>query len=389
MPSIVQPTYSAGTYDTVTTLSGKLIANKLLDAHDIATPTSKILLNHKRSQALGPDEVFRIPIKTKDVSPHIGHENDRFPTEDIDNVTEEQWSPVIIKTGAGTNDDKIRHYKNPTALMDHIAIKVDSMHAGLTKVLNWAIFSDWAATITNREIDVSAALTSLPVPPEELYLKNVSEMTDLPWSLPMAARKTVTGHTFGNVATTTISNYFWQPEVTDATGITPTRSSTAPNIDVVTSELGGGVAVALTHDALMEHLDKMQSGQQYELLVPTPRRLFQQLRGIVMAANIRQVDSPLADLGIKGVITWEEYNATFYSEPMMSALWPNSMFFFDPECFYWETDEGADPTEGSGIYPWERIPGTTIHGAMVRMLYNFVCEDRRGVGAMHGYTWDS
>jgi hypothetical protein len=391
--SIVNSQTAAFTNEVFNSGSIRDMMDVIMVPHQEAMPTWKILLAFKQTGSLNPNEKFEIPIKTKDVSPSISTKHDTYPLENIDNITTQEWGVVKMKSGGGTSDDDIAHFANEKAYFNHIDILVDSIHEGFTKVMNFLPFWDWTASdISSEEIDVSTLLANQSLPPEELSIKAVTSVNDLPFSLPMAARNSDTGHTYGNIAVTDTTNNFWRPVVTDATGATVTRNTTAydadtnPQTDVVESVTG---AIPLDLSQLDEHLGQVQEGKQYALLAPVGRKLYRQLRDIVLAMNIRDHQSPIADLGIRSAITWEEYNVTFYLEPKMTALWPSSIFFFDPEVFYLKTDIVMDPTGGTGMYPWDRISGTTTWGTMIRMIYQYVCSDRRGVSAMHGFTSDS
>ena len=394
--ALVTPTFAAGDHNTFDVGSIRDILEQIMVPHTEAMAMLRILFANKQTGPLNPKEEFEIPIKTKNYSPSISRKNDKYPLDDIDNIVSEKWGVVKMKTGAGTNDDDVAHFSNvgSLALFNHIDIKVESMHEGFTKVLNFLPFYDWDGTtdIVGEEIDVSSLLSNQSLPPEDLKLKEVSSISDLPYSLPMAARKTVTGHTFGNIPTTPTTNLYWQPVVTDASGATVTRNTTAydadsnPQTDIVTSITD---PVPLDQSELRTHLSKMQEGKQYALLAPCGRDLYGQLRDIITSMNIRDHQSPIADLGIRSAITWDEYNVTFFHDPKMDALWPTTIWFFDPLAYYMKTDVMFDPTGGTGFYPWDRISGTTNWGTMIRMIYQFITSDRRGVGAMHGYTSDS
>ncbi len=386
--SVIQTSTSGFTNDTFNSLSIRDVQEQLLNPHVEAMPTWRVLLAYKQQKVLSPNEKFEIPIKYKDVSPAIAKKNDVFPMDDIDNITTMEIEPIKMKSGIGTNDVDLSHMSGPLAILNHIDIKVDSMHEGFTKVMNTLPWLNRNQSNANDQIDISAILANQSLPPEELVLKNVQAMTDLPSALPLAARNSDTGHTYQNIAVTDTTNAFWRPVITDAPGATVTRetSGSKENIDAVTAVAN---PVALSLDDLDEHLGQMQEGRQYQVLCAVGRKIFRQLRNIMMAANIRNIDSPIADLGIHSTITWDEYNTTFYLEPKMNALWAASLFFYDPDTFYLCTDPAFDPTSGTGIYPWERISGTTTWASMIYMNYQFVCEDRRGVSAMHGYTSDS
>lgn len=391
--AIVNSTTSAFTNDTFNSGSIRDMMSTIMVPHQEAMPTWKILLAFKQTGSLNPNEKFEIPIKTKDVSPSISVKHDKYPLDNIDNITTQEWGVVKMKSGGGTSDDDLAHFANEKAYYNHIDILVDSIHEGFTKVMNFLPFWNWTASdIAVESIDVSALLANQSLPPEDLSINAVTSVNDLPFSLPMAARKATTGHTYGNIAVTTSTNNYWRPVITDASGATVTRNTTSydaasnPQTDIVTSITN---PIPLDLAQLDEHLAQVQQGKQYALLAPVGRKLWRQLRDIILSMNVRPHDSPIADLGIQSLITWDEFNVTFYYEPKMDALWPSTIWFFDPETFYLKTDIVMDPTGGTGLYPWDRISGTTTWGTMIRMIYQYVCPDRRGVSAMHGFTSDS
>ena len=385
--AIVFPSDAAKTRNSFNTASLRHVFEQIVSPHEETSPTLRIKYAYKQSQALNLNEKFEIPMKIKDVNPAVAKKSDTMPLNDIDHLLTQEWGVVALKSGVATNERDAAHARGPLALFNLIDLKVDSMHAGMTKVLNALELWDWnSSDISGNEIDISTLLANAQLPPEELALTNVTAATDIAYSLPMAARKTVNGHTFGGITTTTTTNKFWQPVVTDADGATVTRSPSGDNVDMVTAV---SLAVPLTHDDLFDHLSKVQENKQYDLVAPVGRNIYKQLQGMVQSGDIRPFDSPVADLGIKSAITWDQFNVTFYMEPKMDALWPTSIFFFDPTCYYMVTDEAFDPMAGTGISPWEKISGTTVWGTMVNLVYQNVCEDRRGVSAMHGFTSDA
>jgi hypothetical protein len=367
--------------DTEYSLSDMNVYNQLMDAHPISTPTLRILLANQEEKTLGPDGEFHIPIVTKDYSPSVAQQNFRFPTDDIDNITMQKWSPVYFASGAGTNAVAMARYDTPYARMNHIDLKVASVHAGITKALNYLLWYNWNTTaIVGQQIDVNSQLSAMTNPPEELYVKNVAQVSELIYSIPMLTRKTVTGYTLGNIEVTTTSNQYWHVVNTDASGATITRSTSGSNVDVVTA-VDSTTCKDLEADDINDHLDKVTEGNQYTLYGACPPSLYRQLRNIITAQNTRNADSPLADLGIRSSITWDEYNVVFYIEPVMRALWPNSIFFFDPTAIQLVLESRFAPQ----VWQWERIPGTNMFGMAVFLSYQLVRPNAQGVSAMHGY----
>ena len=384
--AITNPTRAAETWITENTADIELLYEDIRDPHQEAMPTFKLLLNGAKEEALGPSENFGWPIITKHYSPTIAKKSMRFEGADLDNITRMTYSPSRMANDAGTNVVDFAHFQTDRARFDHTKIKVDSMHKGYTLMFNHGLFSDWNEATTGNRIDISAALSSSPVPPEELFLNNVREHTDRFFSIPMSIRLHTTGHTHGNIAS---SNNFWNPTVTDMTGATVTRSDggtltgNTANTDVVTAVAD---AQAFTLDDIYEHLDQVQLGADYKIYAPCPRAVYRQLRGFIIGATQYQGGSTLGELGIRAAIEMEEYNVTFYHEPMMSWLWPDSIFFWSPECLGLLSDSAFNPAKGTGIFPWQVIPGTTDIVTAMLHITQLVAVDRRGLSAIHGIT---
>ena len=376
-------TQAAYTWDTENSASLQNVYDQLMDAHPLARPTLRILMNHKAApMTLGPNAKFQIPIIVKHYSPSVAQQNYRFQMDDIDNVTMQDWSPIALANGAGTNDVQMKRYGSNKARFDHVDLKVESVHRGTTEALNYLLWYNWDSTVIggDKSININTQLTTLTNPPEELYVKNITQVNELPYSIPMLARKVVNGYTLGNIAVTTSTNQYWHPVNTDASGASITRAASGLNVDSVTA-IDANTCKELTMDDINEHLDAVTEGRQYTLYAACPPALYRQLRNIVLAQNIRNDDSPLADLGIRSSITVNEYDVVFYQEPVMRALWPNSIFFFDPTAIYIQPETSFDPM----VYPWERIPGTNMYGTAVYFSFNIVRPDAQGVSAMHGY----
>lgn len=384
--TITRPTRASATWDTVESLDIELLYDQLIDPHEEAKPTLRLLLANMKTDQLGPSMKFGWPIITKHYSPTIARKNMRFDAPDIDNITRMEYEPAMMANSAGDNVVDMALYANDArAYINHVNIKIDSMHRGYTEMFNHELFSDHGESTAGNRIDITAALASSPVPPQgtgpgdALTLENVIAHTDRMNSLPMVIRDTVTGHTFGNIETTTTSNAFWQPTVTDHADATITRSTTGDNIDVVTAVAN---AQALEMQDVYEHLDQQQLGRDYKLYAACPRAIYMQLRSMLTAITRRPIDSPLGELGIRAAIELEEYNTIFYLEPMMNWLWPDSIFFWNPDTLFLLADSRFNPM----VQEWEKIPGTTNFVTWMLQITQLVCADRRAQSAMHGYT---
>jgi len=381
MALTTRPSRAAYEFFTKYAAAIEQVSDQLIDVHKQASPTMKILLKHKQNKVIGTDEQFgwnflHDMYKVRAVN----GKNVEFSADDLDPVSRQTWYPRSWYVSAGTNDFEMSRYKSSFSRIDLIDEKVQAMHAGLTWVQNYLYFSNWSESDVT-DIDLATELSSAPVPPPTAFL-NLTSHGGRQYSIPMIIRANITGHTIGGVSS---ANALWQPTVTDET--TPTRNATAADeqCDVVTDDDGGGT-VPITLKKIKDHLRPMQRGYQRRLYAICPGTLFAALEEYVEGYGQIDLlkDSELLDLSINASLTLKSYNTVFYVDPMMDDLWPASIFYFDPECMFQVFNEDFDPMIGSGIYPWERIPGTNQSATAEFFEGQLVCPDRRGVGAQHG-----
>jgi len=349
------------------------------------------MLNNKKNVDLGPDGKISQNFVHEMYSVSQASMNQRFAAPDLDPASRMEFSTKQFYVSAGTNDVEMKRYRTDHSRIDLIDEKVQAMHAGLTWVMNYLLFSDWSESgvgTTSSEIDIGAELSNAPVPPSVKF-ESLTAHGNRITSIPMIIRKHVTGHTFGNVSS---ANDFWQPTVTDATGSTVDRNTTAynassnPQTDVVTDD--DAVTATLDYDVIRTHLNKVCRGYGYELYCMCPADLYDVLEDMLLAERRRDAtrESRLADLGIDASFAVTSRNVVFYVEPMMTDLWPGSLFFYDPSVMFMVFDNDFDPSRGTGIYPWERLPGTNQSATAIYCDANLICLDRRGVSAMHGFA---
>ena len=389
MALTTRPGFDAGSFFTEQAAAINQVMAQLVDVHKQASPTMRVLLNNKKNVDLGPDGVISQNFIHEMYNVSVASQNQRFAALDIDPASRMQFSTKLFYTSAGTNDVEMKRYRSNHSRIDLIDEKVQAMHAGLTWVLNYALFSDWSETgvgTTSSEIDITSELSNSPVPPSVKF-DNLTAHGDRIFSIPMVIRSSTTGHTFGNVSS---GEAFWEPSVT--VGGSVTRNSTAynaatnPQTDIVTNDALTTATFDL--DALRTHLNKVSRGYGYELYAACPADLYDVLEDLLLAERRRDAsrETQLADLGIDASFTYNSRNVVFYVDPMMTDLWANSIFFYDPSVMFLMFDNDFDPTKGTGIYPWERLPGTNQSATAIYADAQLICLDRRGVSAMHGYA---
>ncbi len=377
---------SAAAHDWNTEYSAIIpyVARQLLQMNKVACPTLRILLDAAQKEETGPDDKVSYNFSTEMYGVHKMAKNQRFSLEDIEVASRMEYTMKDWYVAAATNSfERVKYGRTNRSLVDVVDEKVQLMHTGATWVMDWLLFSNWSETISSQEISLATALSSARVPPSTSF-KDITAHGDRIYSIPMVIREVTTGHTFGNIAVTTTTNKFWHPVVSKASGATVTQDSTAwatthEQTDVVTAITN---TQALDIDAVRSHLNLMQIGAGWDLYCACPADLYDVLVSYLEGVTQRAPsDPPLLDLGITASVRWESYNVTFYVDPMMTWLWPNSLFFYDPSCLFLTFDPAFNPR----VVPWAVLPGTNQECIAAYWEGQLACNNRQGVGAMHGY----
>lgn len=374
---------AADEWNTKNSLAIALLYDQLIYPHRFATPTLRLLFQFMKRDRLGPNMKFGWNVVTKNFSPSYANKGQVWKAPGLDNLTRMEYTPSIMYNSAGTNDVEVALYDSPQARMNFINMMIDSMHQGFTDAFAYEIMSKHDENITTGAVDITAALSSNPNPPQDLEFGNVTSHSRRLLSIPMLIREATYGHTLANIEVTTTQNLWWQPTIQTHPSATATASASGDNIDVIETVTNPQAADL---DDFSEFYDQVQVGWQYGLYHAVGSGLYRQLVALLLAITRRDIGSPLGELGIRASIGWEDYNAVIYKDPMMTWIHPYSSFAWDPEAMFLLTDERFDPTRGSGLYPWERISGSNLQATAMYMLVQLVLADRRSCGAMYGYT---
>lgn len=381
-----RPGFSAGEFFTEQAAAIQLVYDQIVDVHKQACPTLKILLANKKGVDLGPDGLVRQNFIHDMYNVSHAAFNQRFGAPDLDPISQMQYSTEQIYTSAATNDIEMKRYGSDHSRIDLVNEKVQAMHAGLTWVENYMLFSDWSESLAGDEIDIQSELSNAPVPPPVKF-ESLTAHGNRMYSIPMVIRDNDTTHVFGNVSS---GNALWRSTISIDAAATVTRNGTAydattnPQANVVTDD--NFVTVTLDLDLLRTHLNIVSRGYGYELYAACPASLYGVLEDLLLAERRRDAsrETELAELGINASFTYNAYNVVFYVDPMMTDLWPGTIWFYDPSVMFLLFDNDFDPAKGTGVYSWMSLPGTTQHMTALYGDGQLICLDRRGVSAIHG-----
>lgn len=373
----VTPTFDAGEWLTENAANIRLVMDQLFDVNQLASPTLQLFEQNARTVELGPDGKISWNLVHDMYNPRVATPNGRFVAGGLDPISAMEFEVAAWYNAASTNQQEmVRYSRRNRSLIDLMQQKVQAVHKGLTFYSNYSLFSTHTEDITGSVLDIEAALASSPLPPS-VKLEDIEEHSQRMMSIPLAIRDHVLGHTYGNISS---ANAFWQSPETN--GYTVTRETAAIyQRDVVTDASASPVSIGIGN--IRTHLNKMQRGTGYRLYAICPSELYGALEDVIMAERQRDaaVNQDFVDLGIDSHFVYKAYNCTFYMDPMMTDLWPNSIFFFDPDCLFTVYDEFFDPW----VVEWERIPATPRFSMATVYEGNVICTDRMGCGAMHGW----
>ena len=375
----VRPTFDAGSWFTEESANIELIMDQLLDVCKVTSPTLQIFLNHAKPIEFGPDEKIGWNLLTEMYNPKILHDNQVFVASDIDPITRMEFEIVKWYSAASTNRAEMVEYGRANrSRLDLVDEKAHLMNKGLTWMMNYRFFSNWAEPIAgDGTLDIEAALSAAPVPPS-LKEEGLSAQTERYYSLPMVIRGHHNGHTFGNLSS---ENKFWRSTETIGGAVSYAAAGT-PNADAVIS-IDSTVELGISD--IRTHLAKVQYGGGYTFYAACPADLYTVLEEYLMADRRAGSGVPIEemnDLGIDAAFTYKAYNTTFYVDPMMTWLYPNSVFFYDPDVVFMVYDPEFFPW----LIPFERIPNTSTYATAASYHGQIVCLDRLGCHAMHAYA---
>lgn len=375
----VRPSFSAGQFFNEESANIELVMEQLLDVCKFASPTLKLLLNGAQIHEFGPDEEIGWNFLTDMYNPKIMHDNQVFNASDLELASRMTFGIAKWYNAASTNRAEMVEYgRTGRSRLDLVDEKAAAMHKGLTMMADYRLFSDWNETIAgDGTLDIEAALSASPIPPS-LKEEDLASQTERSFSIPMCIRGHHNGHTFGNVSS---ENMFWRSTETIGGAVTHAAAG-AVNADVV---IAIDDVVELGISNIRAHLSSIQYGPGYRFYAACPADLYTVLEEYVMADRRVGSTSPpdeFNDLGIDAAFTYNAYRTVFYSDPMMTWLWPNSIFFWCPDVLFYVLDPEFNPW----LIPWERIPNSSTYATVAVYHGNLICKDRRGCSAMHAWS---
>lgn len=382
------PQRAAGNYDTPLSGNIPLIPFDMIDlTSKFACPTLKIFLAKEKEMEFGQDRTYRPNFAYNVANVSAMKKSHTFTPEPKEIASQMAWELKLFETSESMNEiDRDGYGTSARSLIDYSGEKIAQMNNAITLWYSYQLFSNWSESevATNKYINMATHLGSLPVPPDT-YFKNLDAHNDRIYSIPMMARPYNASYpyTLGNVS---VTNTQWRPQVTDASTATITRDTTA--YDAVTHEQTYVITsianpVNFGFEDLQTHADKLTWGIGQEYTCPCPAGLYGALENYLKSYAQAQVtqDNSLLDLGIKSNIRWESRNMTFYIEPMMTAMWPNSIFFINTDTCYLIADSRRNPR----VNDWEKIQKTTEYVTSVYFDKQLIKEHNLSVSSMNGY----
>lgn len=356
--------------------------------HDIATPTFRLLWEHKKVVPIGPDAKIRGNLFHGSANAFVGTQSMQFPQTVKDNLTQMEYDAVITGSSNTINIFEQTDYSGPMSNVDLAMARVDEMHRGLTEAINYSLWSGFGANGTTEVVGGQINLdTFMAHSPGVLITGEVGTNALRLNSLPMCIRSDVDTagttqvtniHTFGNISS---ANVVWRSVLTEYGTVTYTDAA-ANAQNGIPSAIAS--PQAYSGKMLTDLLDDMQIGGNFGLYVAMPPKIFSSAVRELHAQQRGDMKSPLTHLGINKAIEHPSYNATLYAEPAMkdSDMWPNSIYVWDPEAMFLCVDGNYMPR----IFPWQPVGWGTILGVAELIRGQLVIINRPATGVIHGVT---
>jgi len=356
----------------------------------VLCPTQRIFLKNLQPVEFGPEDPagrWEYPFIYESGDGSVMKKNQTFTTRPKELASRGYYTAKRWYHAESIDEFDMTTYSRGTRSLDSLADqKMAALHRGSSNLMKWFLFSNWSESISaDNKLDMETILANARIPPTTKF-HDITQHSDRIFSIPMVIRKHVTGHTFGNQSS---ANAYWKPTVTDAAALVATRNTIAwaantnEQTDIVTSDHAVPALLKQLNKQDIETHVNIDAGYDHEWYVITPSNLFDTLVSYLIGMTERTVDdSPLLDLGIDAILRWPSKRITFYCDQMMDLLWPNTMFFYDPDCLFLIADSAYNPR----LIPWEKIGFSNEWGTAVQYWMQLVCADRTGVSAMHGYT---
>jgi len=373
------PTFSAGSFNTAESASLEITQLPLQYLHPVATPTLKLLMRFSMMATLGPDKKFRGNMIHGANDAWVTGANITVPLTVKDLLSQINYDPGRVGSHAAINEEDKADYAGEGSLVDLAEVRGDAMHRSLTEALNYFLFSPFNET---GDVDLDTVTNHFPgvtVSGIEASDITANRIHSLPQSIrhestALGASGIDTRHTHGNMST---QNSRWNSHV--KTYGTVTYADGVGNYrDGIPSAVASPVLVDET--IITDLLDDMQIGGEYGLFAACPSKIHSEIRRQLQSQNMGSTSNLMSDLGIDEHITYKDYRTTFYVEPQMNTLWPNSMFVWDSEGMILVGSKGFFPF----IWGWQTADRTNTLYTAEYIRAQLVTVDRRRLGAIHG-----
>ena len=404
MPSPVLPTYAAGTWDHLNTIQNVLFMQDLAFPAKIAAPTYVIMTNNMTETTLNTDGTLVLPIDLS-VNPttYATGVNIIYDTEHDEETTRASYRPGLAYSGNAISEIQVTgggEFSDEATLIPELETRQRAANRGLSLHCAYEIWAKQGYTLstgvaaepTDSTINISNIMQNVYL---NARIKNrPASVVNRFHSLPTICQAYNGSNTYAGIS---LENLWWRTKVyangapgtiteisSDNYTLASTWCASAP------TDIPGLVTnpIYLFSDWNMRNidlwLDQLQQGGGFELYIAVPPTGYSAMLAWVRDNMVASENEKMTDMGIKQNFTHSSYNATFYSDPTMTYIYPNSLFAYDPEVTHYVAVEGFAPL----VKGWQPVPGTSSI-VTAKILRKQLCSTMPvSCGALHGITWD-
>jgi len=406
MPEPVLATYVAGTWDHLTTIQNDLFMQAMADPAKIACTTFQIMYNNMKLFDLNVDGTYILPIDLS-VNPMIYGQGVHivYDTQHDESTTRASYRPGLAYTSNAMSELQVTgggEFNENATLVSEVTTRQKAMNKGISLGMAYEIFAKQGYTTAGGVAAEPAGSTTISISDIMQNIMIKAEIKNTPTtvisrfqSIPTIFQVNTGSNSYAGIP---LENRWWRVknfyisgsnEITEITSAADIArfciNAPTDNPGLVTDPLGGlGLGIAWSMRAFDLVFDELQEGGGYELYAGLPPNGYSAILDWQRDNSNVQQNELMTEMGVTKNFRSASYNVTFYSDPTMRYVYPNSMFVYDPETLFYAGVREQCPL----IKGWDKVPQTSSIVTAKIMRMQLLTTNPVSCGALHGISWD-
>lgn len=394
--AVTLPSIAAGEMDHLTSEEVDILMQPEKELTKINMSTLDILWAKKQYYDLNADGTFKLNIRYSGIDPRYIPLHEVYNTEGVPKTTRVEFSPSRMGSSAAFSVIELENeFYEGTMMVDEMVRRQEAINVGLTYGIGYEVWAKQGYT-TDGGVGAETNLPSIVVDNIWTNIQSEIAIRDVPgavtgrfMSIPAIFQSNAAAHDYGGLGT---DNLMWRAHIY-VNGVAGTITEMSPTsghgawIVGANAAFPGMVTVqsAVTvwsAENIDLWLDEMQIGGGYNFLIATPPNIYSSIGRFLRGNDFGSAENPIRDLGVDHAFRHPAYNVTFYSDPTLAAIHPNTLWAYDPEHLHFACCKRTCPR----IEGWHQITGSTEVVYAKSLRYQLLTTNMRSCGALHGVS---